>query len=69
VLEFRKVCASEEDDLMKIEECEVLARLGELMNGSHSSLRDLYECSHPQLDTLVHLSQSVCHGARLTGAG
>lgn len=40
------------------------------MTQSHESLRDLYECSHPQLDRLVE----VCHGAsalgaRLTGAG
>nr|XP_018904770.1 PREDICTED: N-acetylgalactosamine kinase [Bemisia tabaci]XP_018904771.1 PREDICTED: N-acetylgalactosamine kinase [Bemisia tabaci] len=43
---------------------------GKLMNESHESLRDLYECSHPQLDKLVDLCwKSGALGARLTGAG
>jgi N-acetylgalactosamine kinase len=46
-----------------------LRTLGKLMNGSHQSLKELYQCSHPQLDTLVHLAQDFSHGARLTGAG
>ncbi|KAB0796666.1 hypothetical protein PPYR_10800 [Photinus pyralis] len=46
-----------------------LETLGKLMSESHSSLRDLYECSHPQLDTLVEISQNFSLGARLTGAG
>ncbi|KAK3918688.1 N-acetylgalactosamine kinase [Frankliniella fusca] len=44
--------------------------LGHLMNLSHDSLRDLYECSHPQLDKLVSAArESGALGARLTGAG
>ena len=39
------------------------------MFDSHASCRDLYECSHPQLDQLVHLATEHCLGARLTGAG
>lgn len=39
------------------------------MSDSHKSLRDLYECSHPQLDRLVELSRELTLGARLTGAG
>lgn len=46
-----------------------LATLGRLMTDSHESLRDLYECSHPQLDRLVELSRELTFGARLTGAG
>lgn len=48
-----------------------LERFGILMNESHRSLRDDYEVSSPQLDTLVAISQSVpgIYGARLTGAG
>lgn len=44
---------------------------GALMNASHSSLRDDYEVSVPQLDRLVALLQSQpgIYGARLTGAG
>ena len=41
------------------------------MNACHASLRDLYEVSCPQLDTMVALARSLpgCYGARLTGAG
>jgi galactokinase len=46
-------------------------RLGQLMNASHDSLRDDYEVSLRELDTLVELAQRQrgCYGARLTGAG
>ena len=46
-------------------------RFGELMNECHISLRDLYEVSCPELDTMVRVAQSLegCYGARLTGAG
>ncbi|KAK5642851.1 hypothetical protein RI129_009018 [Pyrocoelia pectoralis] len=46
-----------------------LVTLGRLMSESHNSLKDLYECSHPQLDRLVEISQNFSLGARLTGAG
>ena len=48
-----------------------LERAGRLMMHSHASLRDLYEVSSPELDTLVELAivQPGCTGARLTGAG
>lgn len=44
---------------------------GFLMNQSHTSLRDLYDVSTPQLDILVEIAQnfSGCLGSRLTGAG
>jgi galactokinase len=44
---------------------------GGLMNACHASLRDLYEVSCPELDTLAETAQSLdgCYGARLTGAG
>lgn len=48
---------------------EALVALGQLMTQSHESLRDLYECSHPQLDRLVELSGEFTFGSRLTGAG
>jgi len=44
---------------------------GSLMNKCHSSLRDLYEVSCPELDAMVRIAQTIegCYGARLTGAG
>jgi len=46
-------------------------RLGELMNDSHDSLRDLYEVSSPELDLLVDVARSTegVLGSRMTGAG
>ncbi|XP_061399104.1 N-acetylgalactosamine kinase [Musca vetustissima] len=46
-----------------------VARLSQLMRQSHDSLKTLYECSHPNLDKLVEISQQMGIGARLTGAG
>ncbi len=47
------------------------AGFGRLMVETHNSLRDDYEVSLPELDTLVELAcaQPGCWGARLTGAG
>ena len=44
---------------------------GQLMFAGHKSLRDLYEVSVPELDTLVDTAAGLpgCLGARLTGAG
>lgn len=47
-----------------------LDRMGALMRESHSSCKNLYDCSHEQLDRIVDIC--VAHGAlgsRLTGAG
>jgi galactokinase len=43
----------------------------ELLVGSHESLRDLYECSRPELDWVVERAITLpgVRGARLTGAG
>lgn len=48
-----------------------LAGVGVLMNECHISLRDDYEVSIHELDTMVQIAQSLpgCYGARLTGAG
>jgi galactokinase len=45
---------------------------GRLMHQSHVSLRDQYEVSCPELDTLVELAEDFregVHGARMTGGG
>jgi galactokinase len=45
--------------------------MGWLMDESHRSLRDDFEVSREELDTIVALAraQPGCHGARMTGAG
>jgi len=44
---------------------------GHLMSQSHTSLRDDFEVSCPELDAMVQAAQShaACLGARMTGAG
>ncbi len=46
-------------------------RVGTLMDESHRSLRDDFEVSRPELDTMVEIAraQQGCLGARMTGAG
>jgi len=48
-----------------------LNQIGSLMVASHTSLRDDYEVSCPELDQMVQsaLQSAGCIGARLTGAG
>ena len=48
-----------------------VARLGELMDASHASLRDDFEVTNAALDTIVDIAraQPGCYGARMTGAG
>lgn len=48
-----------------------LVQFGKLMNGSHDSLRDLYEVTGAELDALVAAARRIpgVLGARMTGAG
>ena len=48
-----------------------IREFGQMMNECHASLRDLYEVSVPELNTMVEIAQGLpgCYGARLTGAG
>ena len=62
---FKKTC--EDPSLGSTEK---IKTLGDLMNDSHISCRDLFECSCPELDSLVKSSlSSGAIGSRLTGAG
>ena len=48
----------------------LLEMLGDLMNSSHTSCKDLYDCSSTELDTLVKTCLDLgAVGSRLTGAG
>lgn len=48
-----------------------LEKFGQLMFASHQSLRELYEVSGKELDTIVDFCKTfkACIGARMTGAG
>jgi len=48
-----------------------ILKFGELLNQSHYSLRDLYEVTGNELDTLTQLARTYpgCIGSRMTGAG
>lgn len=48
-----------------------LHRFGQLLNESHRSMRDDFEITTPEIDTLVDIMQSVegVYGARMTGGG
>jgi len=48
-----------------------VTHLGKLMNESHQSLRDLFEVSSNELNTIVECAthNPYCYGARMTGAG
>ncbi len=48
-----------------------ISELGRILNQSHDSLRDLYEITGKELDTLASAAQShaACLGSRMTGAG
>lgn len=48
-----------------------IREFGKIMNECHASLRDHYEVSIPELNTMAEIAQSLpgCFGARLTGAG
>ncbi|XP_044294525.1 N-acetylgalactosamine kinase [Varanus komodoensis] len=62
VLEFKKICTEAPDDAVQL--------LGDLMNQSHASCKDLYECSCPELNQLVDICLRFgAVGSRLTGAG
>lgn len=58
-------------DAVKVLEEKNLSALGKLLNASHKSLKEDYEVTGIELDTLAEESQKQngCLGARMTGAG
>ena len=69
----RHVVRENERVLESVEALEAgdMARFGRLMDASHDSLRDDYEVSCKELDTMVDAARSVAgvYGSRMTGAG
>eukprot|EP00199_Chlamydomonas_sp_CCMP681_P000663 CAMPEP_0119110478 /NCGR_PEP_ID=MMETSP1180-20130426/29909_1 /TAXON_ID=3052 ORGANISM="Chlamydomonas cf sp, Strain CCMP681" /NCGR_SAMPLE_ID=MMETSP1180 /ASSEMBLY_ACC=CAM_ASM_000741 /LENGTH=494 /DNA_ID=CAMNT_0007096833 /DNA_START=45 /DNA_END=1529 /DNA_ORIENTATION=- len=64
VCEVKAVCESD------IPAADKRAQLGKLMNASHASCSELYECSSPQLEDLTAQARAAgALGSRLTGAG
>lgn len=65
VISFRKLLSSPPADGK-----DLLKSLGDLMNETQTSCRDVYDCSCPELDELCDLARSAgALGSRLTGAG
>ncbi|KAK8149637.1 galactokinase [Beauveria asiatica] len=49
---------------------DVNQKLGNLMNATQESCRELYECSSPEIDDICRIARSAgAYGSRLTGAG
>lgn len=47
-----------------------LQQLGDLMNKTQESCRDVYECSCPEIDDICNIARRAgAYGSRLTGAG
>ena len=55
----------------RLAEHQSLHEVGQLLYASHAGLRDLYQVSCAELDTLVELSRQApgCYGARMMGGG
>ena len=65
VLSFREVLSHTD----KLDE-QKLRQLGDLMNATQNSCRDVYECSCPEIDDICSIARNAgAYGSRLTGAG
>lgn len=66
VLECQRV-----NDALKAMNDKDIKKLGQLLNESHKSLKELYEVTGKELDTLAELAQEheACLGSRMTGGG
>lgn len=69
VIEFKDTLTSSSDSGKKLTSKEV-GFLGDLMNTTQASCRDVYECSCPEIDEMCKIARNAgALGSRLTGAG
>jgi galactokinase/tRNA pseudouridine(38-40) synthase len=71
---FRDLLSRDRADLPLVpdaqQESAIVDELGHILSASHTSLRDQYECSCPEVDHLVaYCMDSGSVGSRITGAG
>ena len=66
VYDFKAVCMSSEI----VEDSDRIGRLGEIMDESHVSCYEKYDCTTDELDTLVGMAKNCgAFGAKLNGRG
>ncbi|CUS15608.1 unnamed protein product [Tuber aestivum] len=70
VVTFKTLLDSSTTSLSDPTDANIPIQLGAIMNESHESCKNLYNCSCPELDTLCEVALSAgSYGSRLTGAG
>lgn len=70
VLQFLTLLEDDNAHSMTGDTTEYNKKLGDLMNATQDSCRDLYECSCPEIDELCAIAREAGgYGSRLTGAG
>lgn len=67
VLRFKELLVNPPKD---VSGDELARQLGELLNDTQDSCRDVYECSCPEIDEICKIARAAgAYGSRLTGAG
>lgn len=70
VLQFLTVLEDKSQHPASDDTSEYNQKLGDLMNATQDSCRDLYECSSPEIDEICKIAREAgSYGSRLTGAG